>query len=300
MIAGVATIRPAIPLFGQWLHHSSVPTRFGAAAARSDGPGRPSGRREAALPWTGASTAACLRLFGSIAVVAISLVASVIASSCRAGAETVRESTYMSSHLFGEFIAEASHRFGVPESWIRAVIRVESAGEVQAVSRTGAIGLMQIMPGTWADLSARYGLGVDPFHARDNILAGTAYLRELYDRFGAPGFLAAYNAGPARYEDHLMTGRPLPAETRAYIAMLAPLKDVTPLDSVVPVMQHVIPWRQAPLVVMQKVSRSDDTRPAVTLQPDRSPKSPFVVSHAAFKSHAIGLFVGRSVREQSR
>jgi len=74
-------------------------------------------------------------------------------------------------------------------------MHVESAGKVRARSRKGAMGLMQIMPGTWADLRARYGLGADPYDSHDNILAGTAYIRELYDRYGAPGFLAAYNAG---------------------------------------------------------------------------------------------------------
>jgi hypothetical protein len=59
----ILSFRPAIPLFGQVLHHSSVPTNDCAAVARSGGPGRPNGRREAALPWTGASTAARLRLF---------------------------------------------------------------------------------------------------------------------------------------------------------------------------------------------------------------------------------------------
>ena len=85
------------------------------------------------------------------------------------------------------------------------------------------MGLMQIMPGTWKDLRARHGLGTDPYDPHDNILAGTAYIRELHDRYGAPGFLAAYNAGPGRYERHLATGRPLPDETQAYVAALAPM-----------------------------------------------------------------------------
>ena len=85
------------------------------------------------------------------------------------------------------------------------------------------MGLMQIMPGTYAELRVRYGLGADPFHPHDNILAGAAYLRELYDRYGASGFLAAYNAGPGRYEQHLINGQPLPAETRAYVAALSGL-----------------------------------------------------------------------------
>jgi hypothetical protein len=66
-----------------------------------------------------------------------------------------------------------------------------------------------------------HGLGPDPHDPRDNILAGTAYLRAMYDRFGYPGLFAAYNAGPARYAGHLASGNPLPAETRAYLGIVA-------------------------------------------------------------------------------
>ena len=118
-------------------------------------------------------------------------------------------------------IADASHRFGIPEVWISAVMRRESGGDPRAVSPKGAVGLMQIMPGTWAELRTRYRLGPDPFDERDNILAGTAYLREMHDRYGTvAGMLAAYNAGPGRVDDLLQTGRPLPRETRAYIAAI--------------------------------------------------------------------------------
>ncbi|MDN3563700.1 lytic transglycosylase domain-containing protein [Paeniroseomonas aquatica] len=121
-------------------------------------------------------------------------------------------------------IAAASQRFGIPEAWIRAVLRAESAGDRHAVSHRGAMGLMQVVPATWASLRAQHGLGADPFVPQDNILAGTAYLREMLDRFGSvPLMLAAYNAGPRRVEAHLSTGQPLPAETRAYVATLAPL-----------------------------------------------------------------------------
>lgn len=121
-------------------------------------------------------------------------------------------------------IAAASQRFGIPETWIRAVMRAESAGDRHAVSHRGAIGLMQVMPATWASLRAQHGLGADPFAPQDNILAGTAYLREMLDRFGSvPLMLAAYNAGPRRVESHLATGQPLPAETRAHVAAVAPL-----------------------------------------------------------------------------
>lgn len=120
-------------------------------------------------------------------------------------------------------IGEASLRFGIPEQWIRAVIRVESAGRLRAVSAAGAIGLMQVMPATYAVLRRRYGLGSDPFDPRNNILAGTAYLREMHDRYGSTGMLAAYNAGPGRWEEHVHRGRRLPLETVAYVARLAPM-----------------------------------------------------------------------------
>ena len=120
-------------------------------------------------------------------------------------------------------VAEASQRFGLPETWIYAVMRTESAGRIGAVSSVGAMGLMQLMPGTWARQRTRFGLGADPFDPRDNIMAGTSYLRELFDSYGPSGFLAAYNAGPGRYEDWRDRGRPLPAETRAYVAKIAPM-----------------------------------------------------------------------------
>jgi soluble lytic murein transglycosylase-like protein len=93
-------------------------------------------------------------------------------------------------------IAEASTRFAVPASWIRAVMQVESGGDERATSPRGAIGLMQLMPGAWVELSVRYRFGLDPFDPSDNILAGTAYLKEMHVRFGSAGFLAAYHAGP--------------------------------------------------------------------------------------------------------
>ncbi|AFK54037.1 lytic transglycosylase domain-containing protein [Tistrella mobilis] len=125
---------------------------------------------------------------------------------------------------YAAFVAEASHRFGVPESWIRAVMRVESAGDPSATSHKGAMGLMQVMPQTWAELRARYGFGANAYDPRESILAGAAYLREMHDRYGTvEGMLAAYNAGPGRYDDYLTRGRPLPWETQNYVAMIAPV-----------------------------------------------------------------------------
>jgi hypothetical protein len=134
------------------------------------------------------------------------------------------------SDPFGAFVTEAAQRFGIPSNWLRAVMRAESHGDRRAISPKGARGVMQLMPDTWAGLRVRYGLGRDPYDPHDNILAGAAYLREMHDRFGSPGFLAAYNAGPGRYEDYRDRRRPLPGETIAYLAELLPLIDGGDVD----------------------------------------------------------------------
>jgi Transglycosylase SLT domain len=158
---------------------------------------------------------------------------------------------------FDTHVAEAARHFGLPNDLILAVIHVESAGDAGAVSQAGAMGLMQIMPGTWADLRRRYRLGTDPFDARDNIFAGTAYLREMYDQFGSPGFLAAYNAGPGRYADHLATNRPLPHETRDYVAKLVEMLGTnTPVANKIPARERTN-WRTAPLFVAPSLANPD-------------------------------------------
>lgn len=123
-------------------------------------------------------------------------------------------------------IAEASQRFDIPTVWIERVMRAESAGMTmmggQPIrSRAGAIGLMQLMPATWAEMRARLGLGSNPDDPRDNILAGTFYLRLMYERFGYPGLFAAYNAGPARYAGYLAGRQSLPGETIAYLSTVS-------------------------------------------------------------------------------
>jgi soluble lytic murein transglycosylase-like protein len=135
------------------------------------------------------------------------------------------------------------------------VMQVESAGDEHATSSRGAMGLMQLMPGTWVELSVRYGLGLDPFDPRDNILAGTAYLKEMHDRFGSAGFLAAYHAGPARYEQHLATGQPLPPETTAYIAAVTPLFGDGQRERTAFRTKRAVPWREAPLFVERTEAR---------------------------------------------
>ncbi|MBV8094094.1 MAG: lytic transglycosylase domain-containing protein, partial [Acetobacteraceae bacterium] len=128
---------------------------------------------------------------------------------------------------WGPYIVEASKRFDVPERWIREVMRVESGGDLYKngqliTSWVGAMGLMQVMPGTYDELKGRHGLGDDPFEPHNNILAGAAYMREMYDVYGVPGFLAAYNAGPKRLDEYLANQRTLPDETRRYVSLIGP------------------------------------------------------------------------------
>jgi soluble lytic murein transglycosylase-like protein len=200
---------------------------------------------------------------------------------------------------FADFMSEASQLFGIPASWIRAVMQVESGGDVRSVSSKGAMGLMQIMPETWASLRIRYGLGADPFDAHDNILAGAAYLRELHDRYGEPGFLAAYNAGPARYEAHLATGQPLPVETQNYVAILAPIVAGEHNDGTVAASPMSPAWREASLFI----SRSDSSRTAMaspSATHDRQqPTRTAVADWTALAPQSAGLFVAtfrRTVR----
>lgn len=122
-------------------------------------------------------------------------------------------------------IDAAAHRFGIPSDWIRAVMARESAGlttlhGAPIVSRSGAMGLMQLMPGTWLDLRARYGLGSDPFDPHDNTFAGAAYLREMFDHYGYPNLFAAYHAGPGRLDEALAGRKPLPLVTQSYLASI--------------------------------------------------------------------------------
>ncbi|MEQ8393691.1 MAG: lytic transglycosylase domain-containing protein [Gammaproteobacteria bacterium] len=149
------------------------------------------------------------------------------------------------------FITEAAARFEVPEAWIRAVMQAESGGRTTLdgrliTSRAGAMGLMQLMPGTYVEMRRRHGLGDDPHDPRDNIFAGTAYLRAMFERFGFPGFFAAYNAGPGRYRQHLTDGRPLPRETRAFLVTLDPPRLVATASCLVPSAQRLFfPLRRA-------------------------------------------------------
>jgi soluble lytic murein transglycosylase-like protein len=207
------------------------------------------------------------------------------------------EGIAVAADRIGDFVAEASRRFSIPQSWIRAVMRVESFGDRLAMSHKGAMGLMQIMPDTWSELRSRYGLGADPYDAHDNIMAGAAYLRELHDRYGERGFLAAYNAGPGRYEDHVATGRPLPSETLLYMAAVASLAgarvdegrggDAIPAAS----------WTAAPLFVTRLSAGSLQSRPTSSAQMSKGLLGEAVQDRAELTPLPEGLFAKPSARD---
>lgn len=264
----VPALESLIPLFAERSAHPVVPLGDQAAGARSEGQGRPSAGAWR-IPLTAPSTLAGWRRSGDRARWRYSLLLLARALSFGGGsgiaiAESAPVTHPVAAHSHAAYIAEASQRFGIPELWIHAVLRAESAGDVRAISSTGAMGLMQVMPDTWAGLRVRYRLGRDPYDPRDNILAGTAYLREMWNRYGnVAAMLAAYNAGPGRYDEYLATGRTLPAETRAYVAALAPvLGGAVASDAGASAPPPPPDWREAPLFV----TRPADVR-AVTAPP---------------------------------
>ena len=202
-------------------------------------------------------------------------------------------------HSFAAHIAEASQRFGIPERWIVAVMRAESAGNTRAVSNAGAQGLMQVMPATWDDLRVRHRLGSDPFDPRDNILAGAAYLREMYDRYGTiPAMLAAYNSGPDRYDEHLATGRPLPAATRAHADLPAPALGATTPSPGDPAIQSPPPdWREAPLFVPRSADNRAVANRATDKHADSTSASVPVQSDAEDHSQPKTIFIAQDDRD---
>ena len=280
-----------------------VPTNFRTVAARNGGPGRPSGRRASALPLTATSTMAALRSLGValcfVALLAASMLLSGAAHAGQASPLTHRASA-RSVDPFAALVAEASKRFAIPEHWIRAVIRVESGAKPRSRSRKGAIGLMQIMPRTWTELRTRHRLGADPYDPHDNILAGAAYIRELTDRYGAPGFLAAYNAGPGRYERHLATGRPLPAETQAYVAKLAPDIENTRTNMRVATVEKTFAWTNSPLFAARAESVVPVVRSSIGMRQNRPSRTHTAANLSALVPQSGNLFVrlARGIRSQ--
>lgn len=314
-----------IPLIDRIADHPSDPIAHGAAVARSAGQGRrpvfrvrvasandvrpenASRRRSLALECSEHDGKLLAYRNGGFRAVLSSIM--IMLSACAvvscAAADATAESPFtapparlkpaaQSRDPWAADVAEAATRFAIPERWIRAVMAVESTGDRTARSPKGAMGLMQIMPKTWNELRRRYGLGHDPWQPRANILAGAAYLREMHDRYGSmAAMLAAYNAGPRRYDAHLASGRALPAETVAYVAKIAAM-----IDGKVPVMRLAgaasrKSWSLGPIFVVRSSVHHDGEFGAVDRPSGRPSSAPSIVDLSALMPPSDGLFVRR-------
>lgn len=279
-----------------------IPLKHQSAVAR----GRQRRPRVSArsTPSTGTSNATCSRYGGDLAGVAIILLAGLLVMDGpteAVAAQAAPIQRQQASERYATHVAEAAQRFGIPVDWIRAVMRIESGGDRRAVSPKGALGLMQLMPKTWTEMRVRYGLGHDPFDPHDNIFAGAAFLRELHDRYGSPGFLAAYNAGPGRYEDYRDRHRPLPTETVAYVAAVVPFVDVegTPGPLLVAASSRSS-WTRAPLFFTRADGLSSTTRAASDRPTTDKLAAVPVQDLSALAPQSNGLFVALSTTGGSR
>ena len=321
MRASLRSLSAVIPLIDRIADHPSDPIARQAAVARSEGQGRrpvfrlrgtssnvarpenASRRRSLALDRSEHDGRLMAHGKGGSCTLLPSIMAmliacgTIVAASSSASADpppTRRVSTVGTVDPWAAHIAEAAKRFAIPERWIRAVMAAESTGDRAARSPRGAIGLMQIMPRTWRDLRGRYGLGNDPWQPRDNILAGAAYLLEMHDRYGSiAAMLAAYNAGPARYDAHLASGRALPPETVAYVAKIAPM-----IDGRVSVMRRAgiasrSSWSHGPIFIGRSSVHSDDGSETADHPSGRPSSAPAIVDLSALMPLSDGLFVRR-------
>lgn len=229
----------------------------------------------------------CCRLVTQLSRIGLAVMLTLPMNCSGAYAASADTARIAASDPYVNIMAEASQRFGVPTSWLRAVMQVESARNPKAVSPKGAMGLMQLMPETWATLRLQYHLGNDPFDPHDNILGGAAYLRELFDRFGASGFLAAYNAGPKRFEDYLAGLRPLRDETKRYVSTLERLLPDLQLSGVPHAVLIAADWQTSSLFAGQPVNP-----PPPNATPNGlTPTSTTTTKSFALSPQSDGLFV---------
>jgi soluble lytic murein transglycosylase-like protein len=124
-----------------------------------------------------------------------------------------RQPDHLSDQDLRPMLAQAGATYDIDPDLLASVVRQESGGHARAVSRAGAQGLMQLMPGTAADLGV-----TDSLAPGENIRGGTDYLNKLLDHYhnNLALALAAYNAGPAAVDR--WHGIPPYRETRAYVA----------------------------------------------------------------------------------
>lgn len=130
------------------------------------------------------------------------------------------------SESMDSIFEEAASRYQVPLNLIKAVAKAESDFNTNAVSKAGAIGVMQLMPSTARSLGV-----TDPYDARQNIMGGTKYLKENLERFGGDISLAlaAYNAGPNSVQKY--GGIPPYSETQNYVRKVTSYMNGDPIYS---------------------------------------------------------------------
>jgi len=120
-----------------------------------------------------------------------------------------KEKNVTGGRSYATQISRASEKYGLSPALLKAVIHVESRFDKNAVSRKGAMGLMQLMPETAKEVGV-----YDPFDPDENIMGGARLLREHIERFGSlKKALVAYNAGPV----YVVENRKLPTETQVYL-----------------------------------------------------------------------------------
>jgi soluble lytic murein transglycosylase-like protein len=175
------------------------------------------------------------------------------------GAPTFRSTRPLASHAkrarFEPLVQEHAQRQGLRPDLVRAVIQVESGFNPRARSPKGAMGLMQLMPATARELGVR-----DAYDPAENVRGGTAYLRQLLDRYDGNEelALAAYNAGYGAVDRH---GGQVPPfrETQDYVQKISSVTGVEPAHE--PTAGKRVVYKSVEIINGQPVSRYSTERP---------------------------------------